>query len=409
MSVAKHKIRLAVVSPFLDKSHGTERIAVEWIARVAGEFEVHIYSQCVEDLDVSRVVWHRIPRLRGPHVFNFVWWFAANHIWRAWDRRFRGLAHDLTYSPGVNCLDADAISVHIVFAEFLERVRSELKLSRNRLSSWPRLLHRKLYYHLIIAVERWVYSRPQTQLILTARRSASEIERCYGRRERFPVIEAGLDHEQFNPARRLIVRKVARQKLGIADGVFTLLLIGNDWRKKGLLTLLDALAQLGELPIHLLVVSLEVQDVSRVLQLRNVHANRVSVLPVRRDVEFYYAATDAYVGPSLEDTFALPVAEAMACGLPVIASRSAGVSDIITHGVDGLVLDDPKDATRLAEMIGRLFNDEALRTQLGDNAADTARQFTWERNGRELAAVFEEILRQKNATCDTNRHAEAIN
>ncbi len=53
MSVAKKKIRLAVVSPFLDKSHGTERIAVEWIAQIAGEFDVHIYSQHVEDLDLS--------------------------------------------------------------------------------------------------------------------------------------------------------------------------------------------------------------------------------------------------------------------------------------------------------------------------------------------------------------------
>jgi UDP-glucose:(heptosyl)LPS alpha-1,3-glucosyltransferase len=121
----------------------------------------------------------------------------------------------------------------------------------------------------------------------------------------------------------------------------------------------------------------------------------VSVLPVRKDVEFYYAAADAYVGPSLEDTFALPVAEAMACGLPVIVSASAGVSEIITHGEDGLILDDPRDATGLAMMIRRLCNDEAFRTRLGENAAATARKYTWEQNGLELAAIFEEILRRK--------------
>jgi UDP-glucose:(heptosyl)LPS alpha-1,3-glucosyltransferase len=204
-----------------------------------------------------------------------------------------------------------------------------------------------------------------------------------------------LDHESFNPARRLVLRKAARETLGIADSVFTLLLIGNDWRKKGLLTLLDAIGQLGELPIHLLVVSAEAQDVSRVLQLRNLGADRVSVLPVRKDVEFYYAATDAYVGPSLEDTFALPVAEAMACGLPVIVSAPAGVSEIITHEVDGLILDDPKDATGLAVMIRRLCDNEEFRTRLGEKAAATMRQYTWERNGQELTAIFEEILRRK--------------
>ena len=49
-------------------------------------------------------------------------------------------------------------------------------------------------------------------------------------------------------------------------------------------------------------------------------------------------AADAYVGPSLEDAFALPPAEAMACGLPVIVSNQAGACEIITDGVDGIVL-----------------------------------------------------------------------
>ena len=90
-------------------------------------------------------------------------------------------------------------------------------------------------------------------------------------------------------------------------------------------------------------------------------ANIVHILPPRKDVEFYYAAADAYVGPSLEDTFALPAAEAMACGLPVIISARAGASDIVHDGVDALVLNDPKDAAALATMIRRLYTDEPFR------------------------------------------------
>ena len=56
-------------------------------------------------------------------------------------------------------------------------------------------------------------------------------------------------------------------------------------------------------------------------------------VPPRNDIEFYYAAADAYVGPSLEDTFAQPPAEAMACGLPVIVSSANGTSEIVTDGV----------------------------------------------------------------------------
>ena len=68
--------------------------------------------------------------------------------------------------------------------------------------------------------------------------------------------------------------------------------------------------------------------------------DRVRFLPPRPDVEFYYAAADAYASPTLEDSFGLPPAEAMACGLPVITSRAAGVSELIHSGEDGFVLED---------------------------------------------------------------------
>ena len=395
MSVGKKKIRLAVVSPFLDKSHGTERIAVEWIAQLAGEFDVHIYSQRIEDLDLSIVTWHRIPKLPGPHLVNFLWWFSANHIWRAWDRRAKNLAYDLVYSPGVNCFDADAVSVHILFAEFLRRVRPELAFSRNPMRAWPLLLHRKLYYRLVVALEKRVFQRPETQLILTSRRSAEELARFYGRHERLPLIETGLDHKAFNPELRVASRAEARRAIGLRDEIFTLLLIGNDWRKKGLGTLLDALMQLADLPIELVVVSNEAAAVSQAVAQHPALRETVHILPPRKDVEFYYAAADAYVGPSLEDTFALPAAEAMACGLPVIISARAGAADIVHDGVDALVLSDPKDAGALAAMIRRLHEDKGFRSRLGEEAAKTARQYTWERNGRELKAIFEEVLLRK--------------
>ena len=105
-------VRIAVVSPFLDKKHGTERCIVELLNRLADEYEIHVYSQRVEDMDLERVQWHRIPQLPGPHLLNFAWWFAANQIHRWADRR-RGLAYDLVFTPGVNCLDADVIAIYI--------------------------------------------------------------------------------------------------------------------------------------------------------------------------------------------------------------------------------------------------------------------------------------------------------
>jgi hypothetical protein len=101
---------IAIVSPFIDKRHGTERRIAEWVSRLPSEYDIHIYSQRVEDLDLTRMRWHRIPRIPGPHLINFLWWFAANHLWRWWDGRFRGLRHDIVYTAGTNCLNASFFS-----------------------------------------------------------------------------------------------------------------------------------------------------------------------------------------------------------------------------------------------------------------------------------------------------------
>jgi UDP-glucose:(heptosyl)LPS alpha-1,3-glucosyltransferase len=390
------KARLAVVSPSLDKRHGTERCVVEWIPHLAEKFEIHVYSQQVDDVDLSKVTWHRIPKLPGPHLFSFLWWFLANHLWRFWDRRFHGLRHDLVFSPGINCFDADAMSVHIVFAEYARKVAPELAPARHSIATWPRILHRRLYYRLIAALERRIYTRPDIALILIARKTAVELERFYRPCPECPVLYVGLDRKIFNPEKRLALREEARRELAIANDRFVVLLVGNDWRNKGVPVLLDALVQLREFPVDLIVVSREDSSALNTQIIDRRLDGRVRVLPPRKDIEFYYSAADVYAGPSLEDTFALPPAEAMACGLPVIVSLSNGTSEIITHGANGLILDDPKDATALAAMIRQLWEDVALRSRLGENAAQTAAQYTWARNGRDLISILEDILRRKS-------------
>ena len=386
---------LAVVSPFIDKRHGTERRVAEWTSRLTRDYDVHVYSQRVEDLDLTTLTWHRIPKIPGPHLANFIWWLWANHAWRWWDRRFRGISHDLVFNAGTNCLDADAISIHIVFAEFVRQVRPELSFERNSIASWPRLIHRRLYYRLIKALERQLYVRPRAQLILIAHKTQEDLDRFYGPHEALPVVYMGIDHTTFNPETRIARRADARRELGIADDRFVFLLVGNDWRKKGLFTLLDAMPLLADFPVTLLVAgSDEAHSYQKQIQESKLE-ERVRFLPSRGDVAFYYAAADAYVGPSIEDTFAQPPAEAMACGLPVITTVTNGTAEIMTDGVDGILLRDPLDARALGAAMRSLCGDRELCRRLGENAARTAQQYTWDRNGEQFREIFAQILRRK--------------
>src|SRR5271156_5787176 len=364
--MTRSKPILAVVSPFIDKRHGTERRVAEWTSRLTSDYDVHVYSQRVEDLDLTTLTWHRIPKIPGPHLVNFLWWLCANHAWRWWDRRIRGIPHHLVFTAGTNCLDADAISIHIVFAEFQRQVRPELSFGRNSVASWPRLIHRQLYYRLIKALERRLYVRPRAQLVLIAHKTQEDLDRFYGPHETLPVVYMGIDHSTFNPQMRAARRPDARRELGISDDRFVFLLAGND----------------------------EAHSYQKQIQESKLQ-DRVRFLPSRGDVAFYYATADAYVGPSIEDTFAQPPAEAMSCGLPVITTVTNGTAEIMTDGVDGILLRDPLDARALAAAMRSLCGDRDLCRRLGENAARTAEQYTWDRNGEQFREIFARILSRK--------------
>lgn len=399
-------MRLAVLSPFLDRRHGTERCIVEQIerwARLPG-VEVHLYAQKVEDLrGVARfegpaapgqVLWHRVPAMPGPHLLAYLGWFIANSAQRCWDRWVRGLRFDLIYSPGINALAADAVSVHIVFQEFYGKVKAQLRLRDAPLSRWPLLLHRRLYYLLIRFLEGRVYSRRATALCAISRHAAETLAEFTGTND-ICVIRHGVDTQTFQPEIRAARRDSARVSLRVNTGGFCFLLIGNDWKNKGLDGLLQALAKCRDLPVELLVVGKDDRRAYDELLGRLGLAERVRFMLPSPDVVQFYAAADAYAGPSLEDAYGLPILEAMACGLPVIASARAGASEIITEGKDGLILHNPEDSRELAEHLRRLASDKNLCARLGEAAAATAREHTWDRNAQETWEFLQKAAEQK--------------
>ena len=385
------KARIAVVSPFVDKRHGTERCLAEQLERLARDYEIHLFSSRVKDTDLSGIEWHRVPEIPGPHLTKYLFWFAANHVCRWNAGRRGGRSFDLVYSPGINCLDADVVLVHVVFAELLRKIEETLRLSRNPASVWPRILHRRLYYRLIIALERRTYAPGKTRLAAVSRKTWGDIENHYGPRRPATIAYSGIDPRRFDPEIRKRTRAKARETLGIPPGRFALLLVGNDFKNKGLACLLQAVRKIGDRRLLVLVCG---QDDPAPYESFRAGPDAVETifLPIRGDVEFYYAAADAYIGPSLEDAFSLPPLEAMGSGLPVIVSRTAGASEIVTHGRDALILENPNDADELARLIGQVCDDESLRRGLSEQAAVTARQFTWDASAERVKQLFELAL-----------------
>jgi len=392
-------LRLAVVSPFLDRRHGTERCISEQLERFGKypDAEIHLYAQRVEDLaNVVRhparatgcIVWHKVPRLPGPHLFGYIWWFLVNHLQRWWDEKVSGLKFDLLYSPGINAFDADAISVHVIFTEFYSRVRPRLVRSYSLKN-----VHRRLYYNLICLLETVIYRRRNFLTTISAHSSACLLK--YFDRSDIPVIRYGVDTDTFTPSVRSKRRDSERARLGIPATEFCLLMVGNDWKNKGLDTLLNALGDCHEIAFTLLVVgsddSRSYNDQIRRLRLES----KVRFPGSSPDVMRFYAAADAYVAPSLEDAYGLPILEAMACGLPVIASSRAGASEIVLDGQNGFVLQDPEDPRELAGLLHKIHSNSSLRAKIANEAARSAAEHTWDRNAAATWEFLTATLAQK--------------
>jgi len=224
--------------------------------------------------------------------------------------------------------------------------------------------------------------------------TAEQLKKYFGR-EDVTVIPNGVDPAHFSPLTVGSLREAARAQRQLSPGQIVLLLIGNDWRNKGLTTLLVAMANCKDLALRLLVLGQDEQATFRAQAATAGVRERVEFCPPVTDLRQLYAAADILVAPSLEDAFNLPVLEAMACGLPVIVSPRAGVSEWLTNGFDALVLKDPENAAELAEAIRALATGAQLRRTLAENAVRTAQKFSWDQHAAQLRQLMEKSAAKK--------------
>ena len=187
-------------------------------------------------------------------------------------------------------------------------------------------------------------------------------------------------------------KQQSRADLGLPAQGRGLLLVGNDFRKKGLPTLLQALVHLpGDVWLAVVGQSRQLADMRSLAQRLGV-AHRVWFLGSLSDMDRAYQAADCLVHPTLEDTYAMVVLEAMAHGLPVVVSGAqwCGIAAELQHRVHALVLKDPASVSDLQANVQAILSDERLAQTLSSNAVEFARLRTW----RDVAQKHEALYLQ---------------
>jgi alpha-1,3-rhamnosyl/mannosyltransferase len=118
------------------------------------------------------------------------------------------------------------------------------------------------------------------------------------------------------------------------------------------------------------------------------HVRLLGYLP-QRDVVALMAGAAVFTLPSLYEGFGIPVLEAMACGTPVLTSRSGALAEIAG---DAALLVDPGDVEEIAAGVEKVLGDSQLRADLSRRGMARAAQFSWERTARETVQVYERVL-----------------
>jgi phosphatidylinositol alpha-mannosyltransferase len=107
----------------------------------------------------------------------------------------------------------------------------------------------------------------------------------------------------------------------------------------------------------------------------------------------YHAAADVFVSAAVgQESFGLALVEAMAAGLPVVATDIAGYRDVLEDGVQGLLV-PPRDAGALAAALRRVLTEPDLAKSLGEAGRDRARRYSWDTVTAEIEEVYREVGR----------------
>lgn len=376
------RLRIALlVCRFDNAAGGAERYVVTLAQALAQTDEVHVFSQEFGP-PVPGVTYHRIARpVRRPRWLNYL--FFAWMTWRATRTGF-----DIVHSHE-NSWHGDVQTVHVVpvtYSIFANKRGWRWCLRCVKVLSSPRLL-------CYLALERARYRADKQCVVVSPWLGAALLSSF----PRMPQPLAQITPVCVFEPRRVneAEKQLARQTLGLPLQSKCLLFVGNDMRKKGLPQLLKALGQLpAQVVLAVAGTSKQIGPMRALCDAQGL-ADRVFFLGALDAMDVAYAAADCLVHPTLEDTYAMVVLEAMAFALPVLVSGPAycGISSELSDGVDALLLEDPLDVRALQDALLRVLDDAQLGADLGRKAL----MFAGARNASKFAEQHKQVYLEQLA------------
>jgi len=242
-------------------------------------------------------------------------------------------------------------------------------------------------------IERWLMKGTDAVIASAASVKDFYVAQVGADPARVDVIYNAVDWAQLQST---MSRDEVRASVGVPREAPVAGIIARLTEQKAHRVLFEAMTQPGLSTLHLIVVGdgeLRADLVPRAESLGL--SGRIHFLGARRDLGNILAAIDIFAMPSYWEGLPLSMVLAMGASLPVVASRVAGIPEVVTDGVSGLLV-NPGDSAQLATALSRLVQDGELRSRLGQSA----RAFVLPRFGVDgyvasITSLYDRLLAEK--------------
>jgi len=332
--------------------------------------------------DRGRIIFYNLSHAKSKLIFSLIAKFLLVVIHKPTIVISMGTTNIIPY--GIACV--------VTRSKFIPVITGELWFE---LSRYPRIFREVIYFLL-----RAVFQKSYVVLAIS-KRVRSEIIVSYKIDPKKVVMYKYKVSSIFNPS----TSKELKKTLGLFKEkvIFTNARISP---QKGLEYLIEAFKKVIEkIPDAVLIVKAYSSDRAyerKILRKINELNLKSHIIIIKSQVPYndlpkYYAIADVFVLPSVSEALGVVLLEAMASGVPIIATNIGGITDIITHRFNGLLV-KPRDSQGLAEAILRLLVDEDLRKELIQNGLITIQRIAQSKNEFEnlLRTMFSDIIHDTN-------------
>lgn len=242
-----------------------------------------------------------------------------------------------------------------------------------------------LYYPVEKFLSRW------TDLLLTINGEDYRRAQTFHAKRVELVNGVGIDLSRFSEASPEQKAEV-RRELGLHSGDTFAITVGNVIPRKNQAALIRAVKALGDPNFHLFIagdgpLEPELQALAKELEIEE----RIHLLGFRRDVFRLSSAADLFLFSSLQEGLSVSVMEAMACGLPIVASAIRGNTDLIDPGQGGFLV-QADDAEGFADAIRKIQQEPQLREQMKRYNLEKIQAYSIEAVTKQMARLYQSVM-----------------